>query len=94
MLLRLINLNAISELEETVFDRLLAFAIVLERRSHHIVQDINHFEIFGQSLLSFTLAVKPPAALFQHFGVLQLGVKIVSDRNLQSDRVQDSLGRP
>lgn len=66
----LIDLNAVSELEETVFDRLLASTVVLEWRSHHIVQDINHFEIFGQSLCKFTLAVKTFATLLQHFGVL------------------------
>lgn len=66
-----VDLNAITEFQETIFDGLLDFAVVLEGRSHHIVQDVNHFDVFGKSLFDFALVEKAFATFFQHFSVLE-----------------------
>lgn len=66
----LVDLNMIAVFDETVFDCLLAFAVVLERRCHHIVQYIYHFDVFGKSFVDVALFEKTFARFLQHFGVL------------------------
>lgn len=66
-----IDLNSIAIFQQTFFDRLLSFAVILKWWNHNIIQYLHHIKVFLERIIDFTFTHQALCCFLQNFRILK-----------------------